>query len=95
MTARPTYRTTYGRFCENCGWSVVDHIDGRFCPKESKVTLEPDARETMTGTRTRPMTVPEKMAAISKVLKQRFANLSVEETIQLATDILIALKEDR
>lgn len=85
MTTRATYRTVFGRSCVNCGWSLLDHIDGRFCPEES-MTLEPMPRT---------MTVPEKMAAIAKVLKQRFANLSVEETIQLATDILIALKEDR
>jgi len=41
------------------------------------------------------MTIPEKMAAIARVLKKRFVNLTTDETIQLATDILIELKEDK
>lgn len=38
------------------------------------------------------MTDAEKLKAITKVLKKRFTNMTVEETIDLAGDVLAALQ---
>jgi len=38
------------------------------------------------------MTTSQKITAISRILKKRFPNLSVEETISLASEILEAIE---
>ena len=41
------------------------------------------------------MTYAEKMKAIVVVLKRRFTNLTVEESIDMAADILKAIDEEK